>query len=137
MTTRILVVDDSAQWHVLVRSVLRSIPSLQIVGEASDGIEAIEKAVTLNPDVVLLDVGMPRLNGIEAAKTIRELCPKSGIIFLTQESDSDVKRAALATGAVAYVLKSTANAELRTTIETARLTALQTARVNLSVLGAV
>ena len=125
MAIQVLVVDDSHQWRVLVRSILERIPSFQVVGEASDGMEAIEKATTLTPDVVLLDVGMPRLNGIEAARVIRQACPRSSIIFLTQESDGDVKRAALATGAVAYVLKSTANAELRTTIETARLTTLQ------------
>lgn len=131
--TRILVVDDFHAWRVIVRSILERIPSFRVVGEASDGLEAINKAAILVPDVVLLDVGMPRLNGIEAAKKIRQECPKSTIIFLTQEDDSDVKRAALATGAVAYVLKSNANYELRTTIETVTWTPRQTARGKLSV----
>ena len=67
MITRILVVDDSEQWRLLVRSILERTLSFQIVGEASDGVEAVEKAAALLPDVVLLDIGMPRLNGIEAA----------------------------------------------------------------------
>ena len=131
--TRILVVDDFHAWRVIVRSILERIPSFRVVGEASDGLEAINKAAILVPDVVLLDVGMPRLNRIEAAKKIRQECPKSTIIFLTQEDDSDVRRAALATGAVAYVLKSNANYELRTTIETVTRTPRQTARGKLSV----
>lgn len=121
--TSILVVDDSDQWRSLIRSVLESIPSFRVVGEASDGLEGIEKAAALLPDVVLLDVGMPHLNGIEAAKKIRQVCPKSNIIFLTQERDSDIKRAALATGAVAYILKSSAGYDLQTVVEMATLTA--------------
>jgi DNA-binding NarL/FixJ family response regulator len=70
---------------------------------------------------VLLDIGMPRLNGIEAAKKIRRECPNSRIIFLTQERDSDVREAALAAGGAAYVLKSHARFELPTTIEMAML----------------
>jgi DNA-binding NarL/FixJ family response regulator len=120
-------VDDSDPWRSLVRSILESVPSFRIVGEASDGLEAINKAATLLPDVVVLDIGMPRLNGIEAATKIRQACPNSSIIFLTQESDSDVRKAALATGAVAYVLKSNAGNELRTAIE-ATHSAFQPAR---------
>jgi two-component system, NarL family, response regulator NreC len=131
--TSILVVDDFDPWRSFVRSILERIPSFRVVGEASDGLEAIEKAATLAPDVVLLDIGMPRLNGIETGKRIRQSSPKSSIIFLTQENDSDVRAAALATGAVAYVLKSRASDELRTMIEMATLTALQTAPAELSV----
>jgi DNA-binding NarL/FixJ family response regulator len=121
MTIRILIVDDSPQWRNSVRSVLEDHPSLRVIGEARDGIEAIEKAAALLPDVLLLDIGMPRLNGIEAAKKIRLACPESKIIFLTQENDSDVRRAALDTGAAAYLLKSTAAGELLLTIERAML----------------
>ena len=132
MTTRILVVDDFEQWRLLVRSILENVPGLRVVGEASDGVEAVKEAATLLPDIVLLDVGMPRLNGIEAAERIRHASPESKIIFLTQDSDSEVKRAALATGALAYLSKSRANYELRATIETAMLT-FQTAGAKLSV----
>jgi len=117
--TQILVVDDSAPWRLLVSSILERTSSLRVVGEASDGVEAIEKALTLHPDVVILDIGMPRLNGIEAAKRIRQASPKSKVIFLTQESDSDVRSVALSTGATAYLLKSTAAVKLQATIEQA------------------
>ena len=75
MTTRILIVDDSREWRVFVGLILRNNPSFQVIGEACDGVEAIEKVTALLPDVVLLDIGMPRLNGIEAAKTDQESLP--------------------------------------------------------------
>jgi len=135
VATTILLVDDSEQWRLLVRSILQSNSWFRVVGEATDGVDAIKKAATLLPDVVLLDVGMPRLNGIEAAKEIRQACPDSRIIFLTQEADSDIQKVALANGAFAYLLKSRASYELRTTIETAMLSTAQTARAKLSLLG--
>jgi DNA-binding NarL/FixJ family response regulator len=118
---RILIVDDFAHWRISVRSILKRDPQLRVIGEARDGIEAIEKAATLRPDVVLLDIGMPRLNGIEAAKQIRQACRESKIIFLTQEDSSDVQSVALETGGVAYVLKSTAATKLLPAIEWAML----------------
>ena len=72
----------------------------------SDGVEAIEKAAMLLPDIVLLDIGMPLMNGLEAAKTIRQASPLSKIIFLTGQDDEELKSAALATGAEAYLVKS-------------------------------
>ena len=117
VTTRVLVVDDSVAWRISVGSVLKRNASLQVIGEARDGVDAIEKAATLHPDVVLLDIGMPRLNGIEAARIIRQSCPESRIIFLTQEDDSDVRSIAFESGASAYVLKSSAASELLCAIE--------------------
>jgi len=108
LATRVLVVDDHQPWRISVRAILKPNPSLLVIAEARDGVEAVEKAVTLRPDLVLLDIGMPRLNGIEAAKKIRRACPDSRIIFVTQENDSDIQRAALDTGASAYLLKSQA-----------------------------
>jgi DNA-binding NarL/FixJ family response regulator len=121
LTTRVLVVDDHQPWRLSVRAILKSNPSLLVIAEARDGVEAVEKAVTLRPDLVLLDIGMPRLNGIEAAKKIRRACPESRIIFVTQENDSDIQRAALETGASAYLLKSQAF-KLLPTIEMAMRT---------------
>jgi len=121
MTTRILLVDDFEPWRIAARSLLKAIPDFQVVGEASNGLDAIERAATLLPDVVLLDIGMPLLNGIEAAKKIRQCCPKSKIIFLTQQNDDDVRSVALAAGADAYLLKSQTGHELRSTIATYRL----------------
>ena len=133
MTTRILVVDDFEQWRLVVRSILGGVPGFRVVGEASDGAEAVKEAARLLPDVVLLDVGMPHLNGIEAAKRIRQASPESKIIFLTQDSDSEVRSAALAAGAIAYLLKSRANYELRATIEAVCSRPFQTAGAKLSV----
>jgi DNA-binding NarL/FixJ family response regulator len=117
VAARILLVDDYKLWRSTVRSILEATRKFWIVGEASDGMEAIEMAATLIPDVVLLDIGLPKLNGIEAATKIRKTCPESKIIFFTQEQDSDVKSAALATGAAAYLVKSRAACELLQTIE--------------------
>jgi DNA-binding NarL/FixJ family response regulator len=119
ITTRILVVDDFQPWRLKIRSILERNPFFQVVGEASDGAEGVRKASHLRPNIVLLDIGMPVLNGIEAARMIRQTCPESRIIFLTQEDDSDLRRVALDTGAAAYLLKSTGIGELLPAIETA------------------
>ena len=78
----------------------------------SDGSEAIQKAEELNPDLILLDIGLPKLNGIEAARQIRQFSPNSRIVFLSQNNDSDIVRAALSTGALGYVHKTDAQSEL-------------------------
>jgi DNA-binding NarL/FixJ family response regulator len=91
---------------------------LQVIGEASDGLEAIQKAVELQPDLILLDIGLPTLNGLEAARQIRTLVPESKIIFLSQESSADVVQEALRIGAWGYVVKGGAETELLTAVET-------------------
>jgi len=91
--------------------------SLQIIAEVSDGVEAVQEAVKLQPDLILLDIGLPSLNGIEAARQIRKLAPESKIIFLTQESSADVVQEALNLGARGYVVKMKAASELLTTVE--------------------
>jgi len=83
-----------------------------VIGEASDGSEAVQMAEALRPDLIVLDIGLPKLNGIEAARQIRQLSPNSGIVFLSQNSDLDVVRAALGTGTLGYVLKTYARHEL-------------------------
>jgi DNA-binding NarL/FixJ family response regulator len=113
----IMIVDDFLEWRLRLRSFLDLIPGFSIVAEADNGLDAVEKAAQLLPDVVLLDIGMPFMNGIEAAPQIRRVSPKSKIIFLTQEHDKDIEAAALATGAAAYVLKSTIACELQRTLE--------------------
>jgi len=92
-------------------------PELQVVGEASDGPEAIEKAVELKPDLVLLDIGLPTLNGMEIARTIRDLVPGSKIIFLSQESSPEIMEEAVSLGASGYVVKSKAGSDLLATLE--------------------
>jgi DNA-binding NarL/FixJ family response regulator len=91
---------------------------LEIVGEASDGLEAIQKAVDLKPDLITMDIGMPLLNGIEAARQIRQLVPESKIIFLSHESSAEVVQEALSFGAHAYVMKIRAGTELLAAVET-------------------
>jgi DNA-binding NarL/FixJ family response regulator len=85
---------------------------MQIICEASDGLEAVLKAEELQPDLILLDVGLPGLNGIEVAKRVRKLSPGSTILFVSQESSADLVREALAVGARGYVVKTDAGSEL-------------------------
>lgn len=96
-------------------------PGLQVVGEAPDGVEAVQKAEELQPDLVLLDMGLPRLNGIETARQFRYTSPSSKILFLTENDCPDVARAALATGALGYVVKSDAVGELLPAVESVLL----------------
>jgi len=104
-TVRILVVDDFEMFRKLVVELLEKRPELQVVGEASDGLEALQKAVEFRPDLILLDIGLPNLNGIEVARQLRSLVPESKIIFLTQESSADVMQEAFSVGARGYVTK--------------------------------
>ncbi len=90
---------------------------LQVIGEVSDGLEAVQKCVELQPDLILLDIGLPSLNGIKAARQIRKLVPESKVIFLTQESSADVVQEALSLGARGYVVKIKAASELLAAVE--------------------
>ena len=101
---RILVVDDFAHWKRQVRSLLQARPECRVIAEASDGSEAVQKAEELKPDLILLDIGLPNLNGIEAARGYDKLSPNSKIVFLTQNNDLDIAQEALSTGAQGYVL---------------------------------
>lgn len=114
---RILVVDDFADWRHCVLEKLRENRSLQVVGVASDGLEAVLKAEELQPDLILLDIGLPKLDGIETARHIRKIAPRAKIVFLTQEIDRDVARAALDAGGHGYVVKSDADGELFAALE--------------------
>jgi DNA-binding NarL/FixJ family response regulator len=109
---RVLVVDDYVPFRRFVCSMLGKMPELQIVAEISDGSEAVQKAKQLQPDLILLDIGLPTINGIEAARQIRKLSPGSKIIFISQESSADVVEEGLALGAVGYVVKAHAGSEL-------------------------
>ena len=115
--TRILVVDDFERVRKTVRATLQKRCDLQVVGEASDGLEGVQKATELKPNLVLMDIGLPYLNGIEAARQIRELVPDAKIIFLTQESADDVVEEAFNLGARGYVIKIKAGIDLLPAID--------------------
>ena len=114
---RILIADDFKDWRRQVHLLLRARPDWQVINEASDGFEAIRKAEALKPDVILLDISLPKLNGIEAARRIRQLSPSTKIVFLSQNNDPDIVQAALSTGAEGYVHKSDAQSELLPAID--------------------
>jgi len=116
-TVRVLVVDDYEPFRRFVCSMLGRKPEFQIVGETSDGLDAVRRAEALQPDLIVLDIGLPTLNGIEAARRIRELSPKSKILFVSQESFADVVQEALSIGAMGYVIKAFAGSELLPAIE--------------------
>jgi len=105
-------VDDFEPYRKFVSSLLHERPDLQVVCEVSDGLQAVEKAQQLKPDLILMDIGLPGINGIEAARRIRTLVPHSKIIFLTQESSPEVVQEAISLGASGYVLKIEAETDL-------------------------
>ena len=109
---RILVVDDYEPWRRFQRLTFLVQEDLQIVGECSDGDDAVQKAEELKPDLVLLDISLPTLNGIEAARRIRQVAPNSKILFVSENRSPDVADEALSTGAGGYVVKSDAAGEL-------------------------
>ena len=109
---RVLVVDDFEPFRRLVAKVLQQQPELQIICEVSDGLEAVQKAEEIQPDLVLMDIGLPNLNGIEAAQRIRKLSPGSKIVFVSQETSTDVVQGAFASGASGDVHKMNARSSV-------------------------
>ena len=109
---RILVADDFKDWRRQVLSLFQARPEWQVIAEAADGLEAIQKAEELKPDLIVLDVGLPKLNGIGAARQIRQFSPRSKIVFLSQDNDPNVVQAALDTGARGYIRKTDGGSEL-------------------------
>jgi DNA-binding NarL/FixJ family response regulator len=114
---RVLVVDDHQPWRRFVSSELQKRPELQIIYEVSDGLDAVHKAQELRPDLILLDIGLPTLNGMEVARQILKFGSKPKIIFLTQESSQDIMQEALSLGAEGYIVKACAATELLTAME--------------------
>jgi DNA-binding NarL/FixJ family response regulator len=106
------VVDDYEPWRRYVVSKLEKVAELQIIGEVCDGLTSVEQAKALQPDLILLDIGLPTINGIEAAKRIREVSPLSKILFVSESRSFEIAEEALKTGATGYVVKSDAATEL-------------------------
>jgi DNA-binding NarL/FixJ family response regulator len=111
MPVRILVVEDHAQFRQIICTELQGRAAFEIV-EAVDGLEAVQKAVDLHPDVILLDINLPRMHGFEVAKQIRRLVPHARLLFMSQESSTDFVRKALDLGAHGYILKLSAGTDL-------------------------
>jgi DNA-binding NarL/FixJ family response regulator len=109
---RILLVDDFKALRNKVLSLLQVRPEWQVICEVADGLEAVRKAEELKPDLILLDIGLPKLNGIEAARRIRQLVPDSNIVFLSTDNSPDVVQVAFSTGALGYVHKIGAESDL-------------------------
>jgi DNA-binding NarL/FixJ family response regulator len=111
------VVDDFARWRNYLVAKLSENPVLRIVGLASDGLEAVRQAAELQPDLILMDVNLPNVSGIAAARRIRELSLASKILFVSQDLDLDVVRASLDAGGLGYVAKSGVESELLTAVD--------------------
>ena len=109
---RILVADDFQAWRAQVRRLLQAQSEWQIVAEASDGLEAVRKTIELRPDLAILDISMPHLNGLDACEKILRSLPKIKVIFLSVNTYEEVMSAALAMGAEEYVLKANARRDL-------------------------
>ncbi len=117
---RVLVVEDFEPFLRVLISALAEVSGLEIVGEVSDGLEAVRQAERLQPDLILVDIGLPTLNGIEAARRIHKLVPACKILFLSQECFADVVQEAFNSGALGYVVKAHAGSELLAAVEAVR-----------------
>jgi DNA-binding NarL/FixJ family response regulator len=111
------VVDDHVPWRRFLTTALQKRPEIIIIGEVSDGLEVVRQAQQLQPDLILLDIGLPGINGIEAARRIQAVSPTSRILFVSENRSPDIVEQALSTGAGGYVVKSDAATDLLPAIE--------------------
>jgi DNA-binding NarL/FixJ family response regulator len=114
---RVLIVEDFLPFRQFIFSTLGKMRDLQVICEVSDGLEAVRQAEELKPDLILLDIGLPTISGIEAARRIRKLAPESKIIFLSQESSAEVVEEALHLGAWGYIVKTRVASDLLAAVE--------------------
>lgn len=112
LSYKTLIIEDFPRLRRAALLILQQRAEFQVIHQAADGLEGVQRAQELQPDLILLDIGLPKLNGIEAARQIRKVSPESKILFLTQESSAEVIREALSLGVQGYVLKSDMDSEL-------------------------
>ncbi len=117
MKSRVLLVDDHEPWRRHVASAVRRNARCEVIGEVADGLQAVEAAERLAPDLIVLDIGLPSLSGIEVARRILSFAPATRILFLTAHASRDILDVALDTGAFGYVVKTDAGVDLRPAIE--------------------
>jgi DNA-binding NarL/FixJ family response regulator len=111
------VADDFEPWRRFVMVTLHKHAQFSVIAEVSDGLEAVQQAQQLQPDLIVLDIGLPTLNGIEAARQIRQLSPSSKIVFLSENRSSDIVEEAVRSGAIGYVFKTDAASALLPAVE--------------------
>ncbi len=116
---RVLVVDDHSILRGGLRTCLRTFGDMELVGEAANGEEAVRKAQALKPDVVLMDLKMPVMDGVEATRKIRECCPETQVVALTSYVEKELVPRALQAGAVGYLLKNVSSQELAAALRAA------------------
>jgi DNA-binding NarL/FixJ family response regulator len=121
MTIRVLLADDHTMMREGLRALLSASPGISVVGEVGNGREALRAAEELRPDVVVMDIAMPELNGIEAAAMIRSQCPDTRIVILSMHSSSEHMYRAFFAGALGYVLKTSAGAEVISAVQAVHL----------------
>ena len=109
---RVLLVDDNRSIRRAIRQLLQTQVDIEVIGEAVDGIDAIRKTRTYRPDVILMDLAMPTMNGFEAVRQIKKESPTTQVLFLSQLDSDAFTREALAVGASGYILKSNASKQL-------------------------
>ena len=108
----ILVVDDHAILRAGLRMLINAQPDMEVLGEATDGHEALQKAREMTPDVTLMDITMPRIGGLQALEQLRQVCPQTRVLVLTMHDDPAYARSALAAGGSGYVVKRAADSDL-------------------------
>jgi DNA-binding NarL/FixJ family response regulator len=120
MAVTVLIVDDNAQFRALLREIVAAEPDLHVVDEAADGAEAIHLAQDLRPDILLLDLGMPRVNGLEVLRWSKAERPERQVIIVTVHTEDAYRQAAEASGADAFLLKKTLGTDLLPTLQRLR-----------------
>lgn len=115
--TKVLVAEDFEPYRILILSLIATVPNLQVICEVGDGLLAVEKTQELKPDLVLMDIGLPNLNGIDSARQIRKFAPETNIVFVSQETSPEIVQEALGVDRSCYVVKSRVGIDLLAAVQ--------------------